>query len=260
MIAKRIRLINSSTMSVKIKTSILIFSVVLFLFTSFVQAGHNDTRVLVVRGGHPYDTPEFEEMCLSLKGIQVDLVLTAHFESLKTAEIEEKYDAILFLNQNKHYPEYERNKMKYMDLTRAGVGMVFLHFTLSSQPEWDEYHDLVGGKWFLKKFTKDESLLSTYFTDLTIEVKVLDKDHPVTEGLEDFKLTDTFYGNIQISSKVHPLLGCDQVEISKTLAWTQVYNNAKLVYIMPGYSKKAYQNASYKHLISNALSYVGSAE
>lgn len=213
--------------------------------------------MLVVRGGHPYDTPQFEEMCQSLEGIKVDLVLTSHMERMKVNEIDQRYDAILFLNQNKHYRTSDRNRKQYMDMAKLGVGMVFLHFTLSSQPEWEAYHELVGGKWFLKNYTEDESLHSTYFTDMTVDIQVLDTGHPVTLGLEGFKMTDTFYGNIYMAPSVHPLLGTNHPDISQTIAWTHKYDNSKVVYVMPGYTKDAYQNESYIKLITNALKYVG---
>lgn len=245
----------------KVKQSGLISFLILLFTVLIIPSLHAQnqeaTSVMVVRGGHPYDTPAFEEMCQSLDGINVDLVLTAHFNAMKLEEIKSKYDAILFLNQNKYYEESKRTKEKYVALTEEGVGMVFLHFTLSSQPNWDQYHDIVGGKWFLRKFTKDKTKLSTYFIDLKVAIKVLDSNHPVTKGITDFEMTDVFYGNIHMEPEIHSLLGSDNPNLAPSLAWTQEYNNSKIVYIMPGYSEKAYTNPSYKKLVANALSYVG---
>jgi type 1 glutamine amidotransferase len=247
---------NLNLFKMKKVFSFMLIFLMLFVFqASFAQK--DNTSVLVVRGGHPYDTPDFEDMCLNLEGVQVDLVLTAHFNAMKLPEIKEKYDAILFFNQNKYYEESARSKKKYMDLTNEGIGMVFLHFTLSSQPNWDAYHDIVGGKWFLGSHTKDKSKVSTYFMDLTVDIKVLDKKHPITEGLKDFTMTDVFYGNIQMNPEVHSLLGSDNPDLAPSIAWTQKFNNSKIVYIMPGYSKKAYENPSYQKLVANALKYVG---
>lgn len=221
-----------------------------------LQTALAQTSVLVVRGGHPYDTPDFENMCKNLDGVDVDLVLDAHFKSMKLDKIKEKYDGILFLNQNKYYEESGKTKQKYVDLTNEGIGLVFLHFTLSSQPNWDQYHDIVGGKWFLGKFTPDKAKRSTYFIDLTVDVKVADKKHPVTKGLNDFTMTDVFYGNIHMEPEVHILLDSDNSDLAP-IAWAQKYNNSKVVYIMPGYSKKAFTNPNYKTLVANALKYVG---
>lgn len=242
----------------RLTTCVLIMAFAICSLTSCSQTNQPDLSVLVVRGGHYYDTPQFEEMCLSLKGITSDLALTDHFEKMTAEEIDQKYDAILFLNQNKKYTTADKHRKQYMDLANLGVGMVFLQFTLSSQPEWDAYHDLVGGKWFLKSFEKNEKLHSTYLTDLTVNIKVLDTNHPVTEGLEDFTMTDAFYGNIHIDPSVHPLLGSDNPDLSPTIAWAHKYDNSKVVYVMPGFTKKAYGNSSYQKLITNALNYVAS--
>jgi type 1 glutamine amidotransferase len=222
-------------------------------------AQSDSISVLVVRGGHPYDTPGFEEMCGELADVKCDLVLTAHFETMSAEDIQKKYDALLFLNQNKKYTTTKRNRKRYMDLAELGVGMVFLHFTLSSEPEWDEYHDLIGGKWFLKKFEKNKDLHSTYFVDMTVDVSILDKDHPATAELEPFTMTDTFYGNIRMDADVHPLLGSNRDEVADAIAWAHQYKKSKVVYLMPGFSKKAYQNESYRKFLSNSLRYVAVA-
>lgn len=219
-----------------------------------------DVKVLVVRGGHAYDTPAFEEMCKELQGTKCDLVLTAHFERMSAEDISEKYDALLFLNQNKKYPTENRDRKRYMDLAELGIGMVFLHFTLSSEPQWDEYHELVGGKWYLKEYEANEALHSTYYTNTTVDVKVLDKEHPTTVGLSDFTLTDAFYGNIFIAPKVRPLLGTDHAGIEKTIAWTHQYKRSKVVYLMPGFTEKAYRNKSYRRFLGNSIRYIVQAD
>ena len=216
----------------------------------------NSLPVLVVRGGHYYETPAFEEMCLSWEDTRCDLVLTAHFQAMKAEDIAEKYSAILFLNQNKKYRLEDRHRQRYMNLAELGVGMVFLHFTLSSQPEWDEYHNLIGGKWFLKKFEPDPRKHSTYFPQMVVDLKVLQPEHPVMKGLTDFQMEDAFYGNIHIAPGVTPLLGAHDPTISRVIAWTHKYQNSKVVYVMPGYSNGAFGNPSYRKLLRNALFHV----
>ena len=71
-------------------------------------------------------------------------------------------------------------------------------------------------------------------------------------------MTDAFYGNIHIAPSVHPLLGSDNPDLSPTIAWAHKYDNSKVVYVMPGFTKKAYGNSSYQKLITNALNYVAS--
>ena len=115
-------------------------------------------------------------------------------------------------------------------------------------------------KSFLKSHTKDEKLLSTYFPGKTVDIQVLDNEHPITKGMKDFTLTDTFYGNIYMAKGVQPLLDCKDAEVWETIAWEHQYNNSKVVYIMPGYSKECFEHPSYKKLVGNALKFVGTEE
>ncbi|MGY6650272.1 ThuA domain-containing protein [Wenyingzhuangia sp. IMCC45574] len=212
--------------------------------------------VLVVRGGHYYDTPDFENMCLDLAGVKADLVMPSHFFKMETSELKEKYKAVLFLSQNKHYKEYFNNKKKYLNLTKEGVGIVFLNFTISSYPHWDTYHNILGAKYFLKPYTPNVEERSVYSPKITLELNVLDKSHPVTRGLDSFTLTDAFCGKIWMAEGLHPLLGVNHEDVSKVVAWTHEYQKSRVVYIMPGYYKETFQNTSYKKLIENALCYV----
>ena len=226
------------------------------LLSSFSASAKGKTSVLVVRGGHPDDTPSFENMCESLKGIDATLVLDAHFKSMKVEQIKEKYDAILFMNQNKYYEESKRTKQLYVDLTEAGIGMVFMHFTLSSQPSWQEYHDIIGGQWFLKSKIEDKSKASTYFIDKTMDIKVKDAMHPIAAGVEDFTMTDVFYGKIWMSKDVKPVFVVEDKDVNEAVVWENKYKNSKVVYIMPGFSAKAFENKSYKRIVGNSLKYV----
>ncbi len=61
---------------------------------------------------------------------------------------------------------------------------------------------------------------------------------------------------IYIDASVHPLLGTDHPDIASTIAWAHEYRNSKVIYVMPGFTKGAYENPSYERLIANALKYV----
>ncbi len=199
-------------------------------------------------------------MCREVSELEYDLLLTVHVERMEAEEITGKYAALLFLNQNKHYPTTKWNRKRYMDLAQLGVGMVFLQFTLSSEPEWDSYHDLVGGKWFLKRYEANAMLHSTYFTDLTLGVKILEPDHPTTAGMKDFTMTDAFYGNIQMAPDVQILLGTDHPDISPTIAWTRRYQNPQIVYLIPGFTEKAYNNKHNRKFLANAIEFARAKE
>ena len=72
---------------------------------------------------------------------------------------------------------------------------------------------------------------------MTLYIKVLDTEHPVTRGLCDFAMTDAYYGNIYMDPEVRPLIGTDHLVIAAEIAWAHVYDNSELAYIMPGFTK-----------------------
>lgn len=228
---------------------------ILFVLLSPVLLLGKAVSVMVVTGGHPYDTPDFENMIESLKGIQVDFATMEEMEAMPASYIGKKYDALVLLDQMKAKVE-QANKDRYMQLAEMGTGMVFLHFTIASRPFWTEYHDLIGGQFHLKRFQKDESKRSTYMTDMTIDVKVLDKKHPVTEGIKDFTMTDAFYGNLELRAGLTPLLGTDNPKVQDVIAWTHSYRSSKVVYMLPGFTRNAYENPAYRKFIGNAIKYV----
>ena len=211
--------------------------------------------VLVVTGGHDYDKPEFRHMFESMAGIRCDFVLTADMQRMKSSAITDKYDALVMMDMVRGKVADEA-KQQFRDLSRSGIGLVFLHFTLASRPYWDEYHEMIGGKFYLPNVEKDSKLHSTYSTDMTVKARVLNPAHPVTNGMKDFSITDAFYGNVAISSSATPLLASGHHKTSASIAWTHVYRSSRVVYLMPGFTKQAYGNAGYKEFVRNSIRFV----
>lgn len=211
--------------------------------------------VMVVTGGHEYDEPEFKSMFDSMEGISCEFVLTEDMQAISANEIADRFDTIVMLDMVRDRVE-ENAKQQFLDLSRSGVGMVFLHFTLASRPYWDEYHDMVGGKFYLPNVEKDASRHSTYTTDLEVEVRVLNPAHPVTRGMRDFVMTDAFYGNSSISPEATPLLASSHQNTATSIAWTHQFGSSRVVYFMPGFTKHAYEDTNYRKFLRNAIRYV----
>ncbi len=89
-----------------------------------------------------------------------------------------------------------------------------------------------------------------------MDIKVLDKNHPVTAGINDFTVTDATYNKLYISDRVHPLLGVNSPDNDRYAAWTHEYGNSKVVYIMQGYTRTTLKNSSYRKLVRNAIIFV----
>ncbi|HUT32747.1 MAG TPA: ThuA domain-containing protein [Planctomycetota bacterium] len=78
----------------------------------------------------------------------------------------------------------EAAKANFVAAIEGGTGLVVLHAADNAFPGWVEYETMVALLW------RQGTGHGQYHE---FEVKITDKDHPVTRGLEDFRLWDELY-------------------------------------------------------------------
>jgi len=223
---------------------------IVFFCTQCGSRSENPTlSVLVVTGGHGYDTLEFGEMFRSMPGLAFD------FEDKPGAwdrlGDNSGFDALVFYDM---YQDIEDDEKKlFLAQFEKGTGMVFLHHSLGSHQNWPEYQELVGGKFYDLEYTDDTSLVLAYYHDINLNVNVIDTIHPVTKGVVDYEVIDEGYTNIQLMPGLHYLLETNHPQCDRYIGWTQTAVNSKVVYLMGGHDKKAYENESFRLLVENAI-------
>jgi type 1 glutamine amidotransferase len=216
-----------------------------------VSVSAKKLNVIVITGGHDFDRVSFFEMFDSFK----DLVYTElkHPEAnLQLGRLDLKsFDAVVFYDMPKSISAEEQES--YHKLLKAGKGLVFLHHSLASYQNWDEFKSIVGGKYHEEQNT---SLSSTYQHDVDFKVKIEAANHPVTQGIPDFEIHDEVYGNTEVLPDVIPLITVNHSQSSKIIGWTHKKENSEIVYIQLGHDKAAYVNPNFRKLIRQAISYV----
>jgi type 1 glutamine amidotransferase len=216
------------------------------------QVQDDGIDLLVVTGGHAYDTAAFTELFESLPGITFEMALKP--DAWKMLKAGREFDVIAFYDMWTK-PISAEEKGIFLKEFEKGTGMVFLHHSLASHPEWPEYMQLIGGKYNEQEHTPDSNLWSDYKHDLVLSVHVVDKSHPVTEGVDDFEILDEGYSNTTQLPGVHYLLETSHPDCDRYIGWTHRVKNAKVVYLMGGHDKHAYENPSFRKLVSNAINY-----
>jgi uncharacterized protein len=219
--------------------------------TGCKQKGGGQLDLLVVTGGHAYDTAEFIEMFEAMPGLSFETALKP--EAWKMLAAGREFDVIAFYDMWRDITEEE--KEIFLNEFEKGTGMVFLHHSLASHPEWPEYVQLIGGKYNLPEYTPDSSMRSDYRHGIVLNVRIIDKSHPVTEGLEDFEIMDEGYSNITQLPGVKNLLETSHPDCDGYIGWTHTVKNSKVVYLMGGHDKHAYENPSFRKLVYNAINY-----
>ncbi len=230
------------------RSQLLIFS---FLTVFSVFASAKNTRILIVTGGHDFDRKSFFEMLDSFQNISYTEL--KHPEAnWQLGEMNPKtFDAVVFYDMPKSISEEE--KKSYFKLLKLGKGFVFLHHSLASYQDWNEFKTIIGGKYHEEQ---NSPASSTYQHDINFKVKITDPKHPVTKGINDFEILDEVYGNTEVLPGVIPLLTTDHPLSSKIIGWTNKIENSRIVYLQPGHDKNGYFNPNYQKLLKQAIIYV----
>ena len=243
----------SPRMCGNIVRGILICLVSMMVFdNSYGGLGENDVyKIMVVTGGHEFD-PSFFQIFDSLTHIEYDTLSQPAFNRFLTTNTLEGYDALVFYDMWQEINEKEKDA--YLQLLDNGVGMLFLHHSLVSYQHWDEFKQIIGGKYIDPEYYDDPDLKgSDYKEDITLNIKIINTMHPVTRGLSDFSIFDEGYQDIEVLPGIEPLLSTSHPDCTPVVAWSHQYKNSNIVYILLGHGPQAYENENYRKLIRNAI-------
>ncbi len=229
-----------------------IFFLFFFLISvSFISA--QQIKVMLVTGGHAFDTLQFFEMFDAMPGIEYE-----HFQQPKAnqkliKDLAEDFDVLVFYDMWKSISEAE--KSAYLRLTQRGKPLLFLHHTIASYQDWPEFEKIIGGKYVepARGIPKEEQ--SNYEHDIWVYSKV-ENYTPVTVGLKEPRFFDEIYGNVRISDDVIPLLSTRHPKSMEYIAWQHKYNNSQVVYIQPGHDYRTFESEDYRKLLLQAIKFL----
>jgi type 1 glutamine amidotransferase len=176
-------------------------------------------------------------------------------------------------------------KKNLQALMQAGTkGMVFLHHSLASwNHTWPEYGEMIGGAcdWGSPvTFKGKEYPNSGAQGGVKQRITVLDKAHPITQGLgEGFDIVDETYLCPYAPETVTPLLRSDfkavdvnfpnrykggwrhpEVPGSDLAGWVKVSGRTPIAYLQNGHDRTAWENPAYQTLVLNAIKWAASKE
>ena len=152
-------------------------------------AEEETVRVLLLTGvdhkGHLWKktTPVLRAVLEKEKRLEVRIVDDIEFLA---SDVVFDYDVLLM--HFKNYDPLERGGRARSNLTRfvqQGGGLVLFHFACGAFEQWDGFLDLAGRVWDKTKRGHDPHGPFT--------VHMIDREHPITRGLDDFEITDELY-------------------------------------------------------------------
>ena len=253
-------------------------------------------QIWVVTGGHPFNRRRFAEMFASFENIDAIWLSQPAAAAQLNPTNAKSIDAVVFYDMPGI--EVSNGDIRFSDhpcpaqfvaLLRQGIGCVFLHHAIAAWPTWNDYAEIVGGRFLFRPDTLRGKALpdSGFAPAVTHHVYITDKAHPVVRGVEDgFTVADEAYLCTVFEDSVTPLLRSDRhftdeeffsaAESAKSgqatragwshpagsnlLAWTKAAYSSPVIYLQLGDGPATYENENFRKLVANAIAWSASEE
>ena len=251
-------------------------------------------NLLVITRGHPFERDPFFEMIDSL-GFEWSHIEHPAAQDFFDIDKIKKYSAILFYDMpglnfeadpsNKEFfaEPPENFKKNFINRLSEGIGCVFLHHALAGWPKWDEYHEIIGGKFLYQpgnvRGVKSPDSGYRHFVKYNVSSS---GDHPITKGIEKFEIEDELYLANIFEDKINPILRSDYIfkkdnfysasnalsgkmnsnenwnheDGSNIVGWTKNYKKSAITYLQFGDDAKSYGNKNVRNIIRRSINWV----
>jgi type 1 glutamine amidotransferase len=202
-------------------------------------------RLLVVTGGHDYPTSFYTLFEGRPEWNWTHAASTAEAFAQDATGL---YDVVVFYDMPRTLGAEARARLRAF--AESGKGIVALHHTIASHPDWPFWEELLGGRYLE---TDDGAWKkSSYRHDVELFVKP-SGSHPIVDPIGPLQLVDETYKGMRVSPKVTPLLEIAHPDGDRYVAWISPYPSSRVVYVQLGHGEPAHRSAAYRDLVRNAI-------
>lgn len=210
-------------------------------------------KVAAVTGGHPFDVPAFRDMFNRMTDFDVYHQDLDNWASSKRDGTYEKYDVFVFYNMHTWGILSVRKDMDQRitdalnELGTSKQGILVLHHALLAFPDMQVWSDICNAQnRKLRGFKRPE----------TIRTLVADRQHPITNGLDDWETTDEIFLIDTPTRGSSVLLTTDHPESMPILGWAHDYKNARVFCYQAGHDRGAFTNPSYQKVLRRGIAWL----
>jgi type 1 glutamine amidotransferase len=250
----------------KIKTTLPVFlllSALLALCPVHPIAGAEAPRkikVLLVTGDDVEPAHNWREVSQAVKETllangRFDVRLCEDPGVLDSAASLGRYDVVFLQFYNAKTPTLSDSaKNNLAEFVRGGKGMVVAHLSSASFKEWTEFPKLCGRVWVMGK--------SGHGPRGVFQARVINKEHPITQGLADFQADDELYAKLQGDAPITLLVEADSdwSKRAEPLAFTVEYGKGLVFHETFGHDARAVRNESVARLIQRGCEWAASGK
>lgn len=234
-------------------TLLLALALVLVASARGWSAQQEKIRVLLTTGGHEFEAQPFFALFDTMPEIVYTKATLPNDAGLLQPGLEKNFDVIVRYDMVAAITPQQQKA--FVDLLNKGIGLVALHHNLAAHPNWDQYRKILGGQFQVKPMTIDGKAYpqSPWRHDEDLTIQVVDHEHPITRGIQNFQIHDESYGPFYTAPDIHVLLKTDHPRNNPLVAWTHHFGKSRVVYLMLGHDGKAYENPTYGELLRRSI-------
>lgn len=218
-------------------------------------------QLLVVTDDRRFNREAFFELFDSYKDVNTTNIHHPEVLNVITTDSIQKFDAIVFYDMPEQVILTETQKQNFINFFNDGAPVIFLHHALLSYREWDEFPNIIGGRYFNKSpliTEQGDTLQSVYQHDVRYKVNIVDPKHPITLGMEDFEIQDEVYNNYYVKDDVTLLLTTEHALSGHQIGWINTFGKSQIVFLLNGHNETAYRNKNFRQLLHRAIHWVAS--
>jgi len=217
-------------------------------------------RVLLIAGDDVGPYHDWRDISESTRDVLVsstrfDVKVSEDPLILESGTALKAYDVIVLTMYNRSVPTITgQAKENLLNFVKQGKGFYVQHLGSASFSEWDEFGKLCGRKWVMG--TSGHGPRSVF------KVNVVNKKHPITQGIDDFSIFDELYAKLQGDSDIDVLVSTysDWSKQTEPLVFSRSYGKGRSVHNALGHDFKAIKNPSMQQIVRRAVEWAATGK
>lgn len=212
-------------------------------------------RILLVVGGHSYDREGLHAALKDCPNSTFEEISIPEKQDMLKPGLSKDYDVVLFHDQSFFELTQAQKDALTALWTEEGIPTVMLHHSLISHPEFPLFRDVFGAQFLLKE-TEIEGRVyrkSTYKHPTDVNIYIVDRKHPITEGVADFKINDEVFQYVYFNPRIDVLARTDHPESDAPVVWTWRYKKTPVLGLIQGDANGAFGDPNYRKILYQGL-------
>jgi type 1 glutamine amidotransferase len=138
----------------------------------------------------------------------------------------------------------DEEEQALVDFVKSGNRLFAFHSASAVNENNTKYIDLLGARFI------------THSPYHEFPVTIIDKEHPVTKGIDDFRISDELYVLDREPKDVNVLATTIWENKTQPMVYAKKYGNGKVLYNALGHDEAAFNNPAYRQLTVQGIKWL----